>query len=174
MSYHQALNLILKLNEAVVGCTREILRQRDCLDCLYSKFLGVIPNFRYHERASGPLIMAGFFGISVRNLATTDWSMDIVAEFCSSSRWKELSKETSSKILPCGDGSCWKTFKPVASLITKGIEILTIDPRNAEVRGNEHYCFATTGRLPNCSLREAQSIPYSIVARFGVIFMGYG
>nr|GFB65090.1 hypothetical protein [Tanacetum cinerariifolium] len=32
---------------------------------------------------------------------------------------KELSKETSSKILPYGDGSCWKTFKPIASLITK-------------------------------------------------------
>ncbi|GKC24243.1 hypothetical protein Tco_1026393, partial [Tanacetum coccineum] len=39
--------------------------------------------------------------------------LDIVAEFYSPSRWKELSKETSSKILPCGDGSCWKTFKPV-------------------------------------------------------------
>ncbi|GKF88887.1 hypothetical protein Tco_0262850, partial [Tanacetum coccineum] len=36
--------------------------------------------------------------------------MDIVAKFCGPSRWKELSKETSSKILPCGDGSCWKTF----------------------------------------------------------------
>ncbi|GJR95202.1 hypothetical protein Tco_0267376, partial [Tanacetum coccineum] len=34
--------------------------------------------------------------------------------------WKELSKETSSKILSCGDGSCWKTFKLVASLIAKG------------------------------------------------------
>ncbi|GKA04849.1 hypothetical protein Tco_0683969 [Tanacetum coccineum] len=32
------------------------------------------------------------------------------------SRWKELSKESGSKILPCGDGSCWKAFKPVASL----------------------------------------------------------
>ncbi|GJV42679.1 hypothetical protein Tco_1421119 [Tanacetum coccineum] len=42
---------------------------------------------------------------------------DIVAEFCGPSRWKELSKESSSKILPCGDGSCWKTFKPIASLI---------------------------------------------------------
>ncbi|GKA41474.1 hypothetical protein Tco_0734067 [Tanacetum coccineum] len=38
----------------------------------------------------------------------------------SPSRWKELSKETSSKILPCGDGSRWKTFKPVASLIAMG------------------------------------------------------
>ncbi|GKB98092.1 hypothetical protein Tco_0984229 [Tanacetum coccineum] len=30
---------------------------------------------------------------------------DIVAEFCGPSQWKELSKESSSKILPCGDGS---------------------------------------------------------------------
>ncbi|GKA45992.1 hypothetical protein Tco_0738788 [Tanacetum coccineum] len=52
-----------------------------------------------------------------RSLPPTDWSMDIVAEFCGPSRWKELSKESGSKILPCGDGSCWKTFKPIASLI---------------------------------------------------------
>ncbi|GKG17564.1 hypothetical protein Tco_0362521, partial [Tanacetum coccineum] len=45
---------------------------------------------------------------------------DVIAEFCSPFRWKELSKETSSKILPRGDGSYWKTFKPIASLITKG------------------------------------------------------
>ncbi|GKC05311.1 hypothetical protein Tco_0996921, partial [Tanacetum coccineum] len=36
---------------------------------------------------------------------------------CGPSRWKELSKESGSKILPCGDGSCWKAFKPIASLI---------------------------------------------------------
>ncbi|GKE66725.1 hypothetical protein Tco_1520886, partial [Tanacetum coccineum] len=35
--------------------------------------------------------------------------------------WKKLSKESGSKILPCGDGSCWKTFKPISSLIAKGI-----------------------------------------------------
>nr|GEU39105.1 hypothetical protein [Tanacetum cinerariifolium] len=34
---------------------------------------------------------------------------DIVAKFYGPSRWKELSKEMSIKILPCGDGSCWKT-----------------------------------------------------------------
>ncbi|GKA79812.1 hypothetical protein Tco_0786408 [Tanacetum coccineum] len=45
--------------------------------------------------------------------------MDIVAEFYGPSWRKELSKEMSSKILPCGDGSCWKTFKPIAGLITK-------------------------------------------------------
>ncbi|GKE00515.1 hypothetical protein Tco_1388498 [Tanacetum coccineum] len=37
----------------------------------------------------------------------------------SPSRWKELSKKTSSDILPSRDGSCGKTFKPVASLIAK-------------------------------------------------------
>nr|GEY09200.1 protein kinase-like domain, concanavalin A-like lectin/glucanase domain protein [Tanacetum cinerariifolium] len=42
---------------------------------------------------------------------------DIVAKFCGPSRWKELSKEASHKIIPCGDGSCWKTFKQIASLI---------------------------------------------------------
>ncbi|GKC43422.1 hypothetical protein Tco_1061144 [Tanacetum coccineum] len=41
----------------------------------------------------------------------------IIAEFCVPFRWKELSKESGSKILPCGDGSCWKAFKPIASLI---------------------------------------------------------
>ncbi|GKF12087.1 hypothetical protein Tco_0050013 [Tanacetum coccineum] len=44
----------------------------------------------------------------------------MMRDFLDPSRWKELSKETSSKILPCGDGSCWKTFKPIASLIAKG------------------------------------------------------
>nr|GEX80407.1 hypothetical protein [Tanacetum cinerariifolium] len=45
---------------------------------------------------------------------------DIIAKFYGPSWWKELSKETSSKILPCGDRSCRKTFKPIASLIAKG------------------------------------------------------
>nr|GEW49076.1 integrase, catalytic region, zinc finger, CCHC-type, peptidase aspartic, catalytic [Tanacetum cinerariifolium] len=35
----------------------------------------------------------------------------MMRDFLDPSRWKELSKETSSKIHPCGDGSCWKTFK---------------------------------------------------------------
>ncbi|GJW85102.1 hypothetical protein Tco_0158247 [Tanacetum coccineum] len=47
-------------------------------------------------------------------------SEDIVAEFYGPFWWKELSKETSSKILPGGDGSCRKTFKPISSLIGKG------------------------------------------------------
>ncbi|GKD49018.1 hypothetical protein Tco_1277994, partial [Tanacetum coccineum] len=42
---------------------------------------------------------------------------DIIAEFCGPCWWKELSKESGSKILPCGDRSCWKAFKPIARLI---------------------------------------------------------
>ncbi|GKF22849.1 hypothetical protein Tco_0075171, partial [Tanacetum coccineum] len=34
MSFHQALDLIFELDEATVGCTWDILRQRDCLDWL--------------------------------------------------------------------------------------------------------------------------------------------
>nr|GEV94867.1 hypothetical protein [Tanacetum cinerariifolium] len=37
----------------------------------------------------------------------------------SPSRWKELSKETSSKILPSRDGFCRETLKPIASLVSK-------------------------------------------------------
>nr|GEU51057.1 hypothetical protein [Tanacetum cinerariifolium] len=44
----------------------------------------------------------------------------MVRDFLDPSRWKELSKKTSSNIPLCGDGSCWKTFKPIASLIPKG------------------------------------------------------
>ncbi|GKD10370.1 hypothetical protein Tco_1190055 [Tanacetum coccineum] len=32
----------------------------------------------------------------------------MMRDFLDPSWWKELSKETSSKILPCGDGSCWE------------------------------------------------------------------
>nr|GEX29842.1 hypothetical protein [Tanacetum cinerariifolium] len=95
MSFHQALDLILELDEVAIGCTQDILRQRDCLD-RFSKILWVVPTF---------VVIEG---------------EDIFAEFYDPSRWKELSKETSSKILPYGDRSYWKTFKPVSILITKG------------------------------------------------------
>nr|GEW14483.1 hypothetical protein [Tanacetum cinerariifolium] len=82
----------------------------------------------------GPV--SGFFGVSVTKLATgqlidalscdridmviKDLDLDlkdIVAKFCGPSRWKELSKEMSSKILPCGDGSCWKTSSESTSFM---------------------------------------------------------
>nr|GEU57305.1 hypothetical protein [Tanacetum cinerariifolium] len=50
----------------------------------------------------------------------TECREDHCRSHMSPSRWKELSKETSSKILSFGDGSYWKTFKPIASLIAKG------------------------------------------------------
>nr|GEV00672.1 hypothetical protein [Tanacetum cinerariifolium] len=45
---------------------------------------------------------------------------DVILEFGNSSWWKELSKEMGSEILPSGDGSRRKTFKPIARLIAKG------------------------------------------------------
>nr|GFB41037.1 hypothetical protein [Tanacetum cinerariifolium] len=39
MKFHQTLDLIFKLDETKVGCTRDILRQSDCLDRL-SKIVG--------------------------------------------------------------------------------------------------------------------------------------
>nr|GEW73266.1 Gag-Pol polyprotein [Tanacetum cinerariifolium] len=44
MSLHQALDLIFELDETTVGCTRDILRQRDCLDQL-SEVPLVVPTF---------------------------------------------------------------------------------------------------------------------------------
>ncbi|GKG19462.1 hypothetical protein Tco_0376561, partial [Tanacetum coccineum] len=44
MSFHQALDLIFKLDEAAVRCTRNILRQGDCLDWL-SEIPKVVPTF---------------------------------------------------------------------------------------------------------------------------------
>ncbi|GJU11583.1 hypothetical protein Tco_1133979 [Tanacetum coccineum] len=44
LSFHRALDLIFKLDEAVVGCTRDILRQSDCFDRL-SEIPWVVPTF---------------------------------------------------------------------------------------------------------------------------------
>ncbi|GKE47857.1 hypothetical protein Tco_1479115 [Tanacetum coccineum] len=83
----------------------------------FSRFVGVlIAKFSAGDTVNLTLKMKG--DIIVENLdlkPTID--ADIVAEFCGPSRWKELSKESGSKILPCADGSCWKTFRPIASLI---------------------------------------------------------
>ena len=48
MSYHQALDLIFELDEATVGCTRDILRQRDCLE-RFGEIPWVIPTFVFIE-----------------------------------------------------------------------------------------------------------------------------
>nr|GEZ81743.1 hypothetical protein [Tanacetum cinerariifolium] len=44
MSFHQALDLILELDETTVGCTRDIFRQMDCLNRL-SEVPWVVPAF---------------------------------------------------------------------------------------------------------------------------------
>ncbi|GJW04310.1 hypothetical protein Tco_1563166 [Tanacetum coccineum] len=70
---------------------------------------------------------------------------DIIVEFSGPSHWKKLRKKTSSKILSCGDGSCWKSFKP------DGV-------------GSKRYHIVPYGEL--------NGIPVAFVARLGVISKG--
>ncbi|GJY70956.1 hypothetical protein Tco_0474659 [Tanacetum coccineum] len=73
-------------------------------------------------------------------------------------RWKELNKETSSKILPCGDGSCVGS-DPQTEF--RGIAIAMFCA-NLMVRSQM--------RLPNIvPYGELNGVPVALVARFGVL-----
>ncbi|GKA59236.1 hypothetical protein Tco_0758549 [Tanacetum coccineum] len=84
---------------------------------------------------------------------------DVITEFCSPSRCKQLSKEMSSKILPCGDGSCWKTFKPIASLIS--VERASILHQPDGVRSQRHHIVL---------FGELNGVLIALVDMFGVVF----
>ncbi|GJR39519.1 hypothetical protein Tco_1215203 [Tanacetum coccineum] len=56
----------------------------------------------------------------IKNLDLKPKVYAMMRDFLDLFRWKELSKESGSKILLCSDGSYWKTFKPIVSLIAKG------------------------------------------------------
>nr|GEW89890.1 hypothetical protein [Tanacetum cinerariifolium] len=88
---------------------------------LINTFLGVLLVVSSLSSPNIPVILSLIFSCCLK-MAFLNLSilLDIIVKFYGPSRWKELSKETSSKILPCGDGSCWKTFKPIASLIVNG------------------------------------------------------
>ncbi|GJZ83570.1 hypothetical protein Tco_0648743 [Tanacetum coccineum] len=77
------------------------------------------------------------------------------------SQWKELSKETSSKILPCGDGSDWKTFKPIASLITKG--------KLKQTQARSFPIVTVKVKYHIVPFGELNGVPIAFVARFEVI-----
>nr|GFB30612.1 hypothetical protein [Tanacetum cinerariifolium] len=61
-----------------------------------------------HEKRRGLALVVhfGFADESSNRLLRHKIEGDVIAEFYGPSRWKELSKEMSSKILPCGDRSC--------------------------------------------------------------------
>ncbi|GKE28765.1 hypothetical protein Tco_1444149 [Tanacetum coccineum] len=85
----------------------------------FPRFVGIlIAEFTSGGAINLALKMKG--DMIIKNLDLKPTIDAMIRDFLDPSRWKELSKETSSKILPCGDGSCWKTLKPVASLIAKG------------------------------------------------------
>nr|GEU39873.1 Gag-Pol polyprotein [Tanacetum cinerariifolium] len=50
--------------------------------------------------------LGGWIDMVIKDLDLEPKIDAMMREFLYLSRWKELSKETSSKILPCGDGSC--------------------------------------------------------------------
>ncbi|GJS47011.1 hypothetical protein Tco_0597132 [Tanacetum coccineum] len=77
---------------------------------------------------------------------------DMISEFRSPSLWKELSKETGSKILLSGDGSCRKTFKPIASLNSERKIEIKAGAISTEVSWNKHVRF---DHQPMCRIVEA-------------------
>nr|GEW10139.1 hypothetical protein [Tanacetum cinerariifolium] len=77
---------------------------------------------------------------------------------------EELSKEMSSKILPCGDRSCRKTFKPIASLVAKG--------KLKQTQARSFPVFTVKDKSKRCHVvlyGELNGIPVALVARFGVV-----
>ncbi|GKA54633.1 hypothetical protein Tco_0753582 [Tanacetum coccineum] len=107
---------------------------------------------------------------------------DIIAKFCGPSRWKKLSKESGSKILPCGDGSCWKAFKPIASLIAFDVVALPLPKSTVVVGlitmavpthyGEETSCACKEGK--SCILSGAVSLgnPFSLAIAYSDIHKG--
>nr|GEY66523.1 hypothetical protein [Tanacetum cinerariifolium] len=113
MSFHQALDLIFKLNETTVGCIRDILRKTDFLD-RFSKVSWVIPTFVVIE---GEVLYK--INMVIKDLDLEPKIDIMMMDFLNPSQWKELSKEMGSEILPSGDGSREETFKPISRLIAK-------------------------------------------------------
>nr|GEZ28793.1 hypothetical protein [Tanacetum cinerariifolium] len=82
-------------------------------------FFGIlIAEFAISNAVNFALKMKG--DMVIKNLNLKPMTDAMMRDFLDPSWWIELSKEMSSKILPCGDGSCWKTCKTIASFITKG------------------------------------------------------
>nr|GEY37022.1 uncharacterized mitochondrial protein AtMg00810-like [Tanacetum cinerariifolium] len=88
----------------------------------YEIWHGKAPKLSYLKLATGRLVSGSScdgIDMVVKDLELEPKVDAMMRKFLDPSWWKELSKETSSKILLCGDGSCWNTFKPLASLIEK-------------------------------------------------------
>ncbi|GJY99713.1 hypothetical protein Tco_0517143 [Tanacetum coccineum] len=97
----------------------------------------------------------------------------VITEFSSPFRWKELSKETGSKILPSGDGSCWKTFKPIASLIPKGLGLVIIDGgvRCSDLGGGVEWEEALEPAITNGLKTVNRGLGRIIIQRLGKLFI---
>ncbi|GKC39593.1 hypothetical protein Tco_1051977 [Tanacetum coccineum] len=91
----------------------------------------------------------------------------MMRDFLDPSRWKELSKETSSKILPCGDGSCQASPQVLRNPCDVGLDPQT-EVRRISIRfapldgvGSKRHHIVPFGEL--------NGVPIALVARSGVI-----
>nr|GEX28904.1 putative retrotransposon Ty1-copia subclass protein [Tanacetum cinerariifolium] len=117
----------------------------------FPRFFGIlIMEFTAGDAVILTLKMKG--DMIVKNLDLKRTIDAMMRDFLYPSRWKELSKETSSKILPCGDGSRWKTLKSMerASVLHQ--------PNGVELK---RYHVVPYGEL--------DGIHVALVARFGAV-----
>ncbi|GJU11402.1 glucose/ribitol dehydrogenase [Tanacetum coccineum] len=90
----------------------------------FPRFIGVfIAKFAAGGAVNLTLKMKG--DMIIENLDLKPVIGAMMMDFLDPSRRKELSKETSNKILPCGYGSCWKTFKPLTACSIKFTQCAT-------------------------------------------------
>ncbi|GJT44401.1 hypothetical protein Tco_0953116 [Tanacetum coccineum] len=108
-----------------------------------------------------------FFGVLITEFAAGNavnltlkmkGDMDVITEFCSPSRWKELSKETGSKILPGGDGSFLEML--VWILEPKSVERASVLHQPDDVGSQRHHI------VP---IGELNGVLIAFMARSGVI-----
>nr|GEX90577.1 hypothetical protein [Tanacetum cinerariifolium] len=108
------VRLNFELDETMVRCTRDIMRCRDSLD-QFSKVSWLATGCLVNGSPCGRIDMI------IEDLDLEPKIDAMARDFLESPyRWKELSKETSSKILPSRDGSRREMFKPITSLVLKG------------------------------------------------------
>nr|GEX43152.1 zinc finger, CCHC-type [Tanacetum cinerariifolium] len=127
-----------------LGVTKIVLLELESIP-LTSRFIGFFV-VKVTELTTNRLVN----GSSCEGIDTVIKNLDLEPKvyammrgFLDPSPWKELSKESGSKILLCGDGSCWKTFKPISSLIAKG-KLKQTNARSFPIVTVKHYVETVT------------------------------
>nr|GEU31758.1 hypothetical protein [Tanacetum cinerariifolium] len=138
----------------------------------FPRFIGIIiVEFAADGVVNFALKMKGY--MIIKNLDLKPTIDDIIPEFCGPSWWKELIKETSSKIIPCGAFfPCFHRQVQVSPQVLGNPRGVGFDPQTGVHEMSIR--FAPTGwcrikEVPHCSLRGDNGILVALVARFGVV-----